>query len=527
MNKIKHLFLHLYYEEERYIKKILGITIIIGIFCLIKYFNNNDLNNFIYLLYWILLVFGLSSIYYIVKILFLYEWHLEYQSELTKELCIEYLPKIMKIFGLTSVGKDTFCSFFAKTIRNHIKEKYEMEYIHISNILYMIDFKKLNEEIIKNKNKLKLSDRTLFNENCKSFLIDNNCFKFNKYIDFDLMNNYLQISFKKISYFKKLIEYVRLYVRVNLYDNYILSNQPYLEEEKTAKVFSNDYLKIKHLKVEKKKKNQIEVEEEKIKFPLIEGSIVIETEADAWWNNLDPDVKKYLENSGIRHTKAFNRHLFGTDYYHIQVGQVQDRVNKQLRELDHGFIHIIQTEKIYAKPKKINRYENKISKFENRIYRLNNKIDKKSTKRRIKKLDKIKRKISKKIINLEKIKENLYLKQFIYVTRTGAQETFDEISLMRLLKKENYTANFKTHIYFKASDSWPNYNDKYLEAIANDLFSKNTVDFNDLENWNKELILNKNEAYLMNYPVLNDLFKLDKKILYENNYIKYVEDEIE
>ena len=68
MNKIKHLFLNLYYEEERYIKKILGITIIIGIFCLIKYFNNNDLNNFIYLLYWILLVFGLSSIYYIVKI---------------------------------------------------------------------------------------------------------------------------------------------------------------------------------------------------------------------------------------------------------------------------------------------------------------------------------------------------------------------------------------------------------------------------------------------------------------------------
>lgn len=538
--KFKNLFLKIYHNEKRIIKRyylIEKINILIFIVTLISSFVSKDneiilnLLSFVFLINFILLVIILTSYKIFKKHVGIYIY-LEEQDVLTSIASELKIPKKLKISGLTGAGKDTFASGLIQNNIKNIKNRLEKLINNITDLLYMIDFDLLNNTIIENKNQFDVQHTKSYDNQIKKILADNNNFLLERFSNISCISDFIEEMFTLKSINDLLITYIKTYHRLKCVDNYVLSNQPYIEDTKQqipAKIFSLDYLKTNHEIKEKTdiKTKKKEYYQEKVFFPIIhEGVIVFETEVDALYNNLDEDVKKMLKKGGLRNTKAFDRHIFGENYFNYAVGQNHSRVNKSLRELDHGYATIIEREEIPGKRYKILKLDKKIEKCRKRIYK-NEKRKTKLLKYKFKKIVLyLKNKnytLSEKVSKYSRLKklyeENGYIVMLVSITRNETG-TPVEVSLNELMSKANYIVNYTTKFVFKMNKCRGTYNTHYLEMIREYFKNKSEITWDEIPNWDLDLKLKEKHIKEMNYSVFNNFLNIKEEEMLLKKYKK-------
>ena len=268
----------------------------------------------------------------------------------------------MKTDGNRGAGKDTLISGMISVLRNDLIEKILDEMEEIEVICYLYNFDALNNYLDLNHKLFMVNTRAAFFKQFISMMEDNNCFIKKHYInnietEKHINNLYLvkkNINFEAIQNVKYqyyngidrkhfltlIIRYSMLYIRINYYQNYVITNQPFLETPHlAAKEFCTDFIKINN-------------KHSQWPWPLAGGVIIFESEADAFYTNVGKGNESVVD-LGIRNFKAFFRHLLGENSVWIQNGQRVKRTNKSLRELDESFISVIEKNIVYGGQKRI------------------------------------------------------------------------------------------------------------------------------------------------------------------------------
>lgn len=325
----------------------------------------------------------------------------EYEHEATRQYIINKMPHLLKTDGDTGAGKDTLHAGIESVLVEYFNYKTIAEIEEIKEICYIIDFDKLDNDLLEHQelfitnSKEKIEEAFIGNEDKPGIATFNNCYIKKFYLKRKivtpegLVQDYYNFIRDPYSYqtpyssgvrvqrkhFLQLImfEYIEWFMRIYVEQNFLYSNQPKIEsihKSLMAKVFSLHFLRSKTQEklILNKSTNKKEKKEEKVLFPFKDRIIISETECDTWYSNRSGDVDKDMLDGGIRDTKAYNRHYF-KDFYWLQIGQAASRTNILLRELEHGYQHVYSRSEIEGGGTlwlefKLNRILKKIAKIE-------------------------------------------------------------------------------------------------------------------------------------------------------------------
>lgn len=508
--KIRNLYLSIVENIKSVRKVMIFIIILISIYHLIDAATNYKFDYFVIQeIYLALQVLGIVLIAKLFHFLF-GKWYVhEYKRELTKLYIVEKLPRSVKWDGFRGVGKDSTVSGIAKELRLDIMDKNmsDMEFIRI--ICYPYNFDLLDEYLDDHHIGMMTNSKNKFFSLFIKMMGESNCFIKEAYLEDFIADDHLKelyqmrknpddkiidkINFKyddgisKQHFLSLLIKYSLLYIRTKYLPNYIVANQPYMETKGlTAKMFSTDFTNIQSDQV-------------KWAWPIVGGVIILETEADAFYPNVG--TKGSAMKSGTRNFKAFFRHLMGEDSVWFQIGQRAARTEKSLRELDQAFISIIEQSKVQGGEKRIFFVQRWLSWVE---YWIRHSIRKKSKEKQI-------RRKSKAYQRIRRLKNDGYVYVDMKIARSEESGMAEELSLKQVLSYDKpIYENYCIKLCFKMTDVYGGYNTHYLEAIAEILANRSKMQFQDVPNWDPDLVLKKHHIEFMNYPVLNEMAGIKK-----------------
>ena len=508
--KIRNLYVSIVENIKSVKKLMIAIIILISLYHLIDAATNYKFDYFVVQeIYLAMQVFGIVIIAKIFHFLF-GKWYVhEYRRELTKQYIVEKLPRSVKWDGFRGVGKDSTVSGISKELRIDIIQKNveDMEFIRV--ICYPYDFDLLDGYLADHNSSMMTNSKNKFfglfiemmkSSNCfikeaysKDFVADEHLkelYQMRKNPDEEIIDKILfkyDDGISKQHFLSLLIKYSLLYIRTKYLPNYIVANQPYMETKGlTAKMFSTDFTNIQSDQV-------------KWAWPIVGGVIILETEADAFYPNVG--TKGSAMKSGTRNFKAFFRHLMGEDSVWFQIGQRAARTEKSLRELDQAFISILEQSKVAGGEKRIFFVQRWLSWIE---FWIEHSIRKKSKEKQIKRK-------SKAYQTVRKLKNDGYVYVDMKIARSEESGLAAEMTVKQLLSYDKpIYENYCVKLCFKMKEVYGGYNTHYLEAIAEILANKSTMQFQDVPNWDPDLVLKKHQIEFMNYPVLNEMAGIKK-----------------
>jgi hypothetical protein len=416
------------------------------------------------------------------------------------------IPRSIKWDGYRGVGKDSTVNAIRKIFQRELEQSLVEELELIEIICYPYDFKLLNSELDTYNKELMVNSKNGFFKVFKRLLIDNECFlkpiykkSFNvdehimdfEWIKKDPFNKNLKdIRFKYNNlisvqhYLNLLIKYSIGYIRLNYMNSYLVANQPTMEtDDKPAKMFSTRF-------------TEIQKDNSEWPWPIDGRFIIVETESDALYPNVGVKKGNQPMQTGLRNFKAFFRHFFGEEAVWMNIGQRASRTNKQLRELDHAFISVIEQSKIYGGEKRIY--------FLNKIMCWINFWIKHS--KRLKSKEKQIRRKSKLIELVRRLENTGYIYVDIKVSRDDQGGKAEELSIKKILRHDkSIYENYKVKLCFSILDCYKGYNTYYLESLAEVKAQQSTMNYNDMRSWDKDMILKRKDMEYMGYPVLDDV----------------------
>ncbi|MDL2292246.1 hypothetical protein LJC17_01435 [Acholeplasma sp. OttesenSCG-928-E16] len=432
----------------------------------------------------------------------------------TKKYITKVMAKIIKIVGETGAGKDTLASAIVYILRTYFVKDIKDQRKILKSILYQLDHKLLKKYFEGNYTKYVSGDHDYIEKLIFKFLQNNNPIKkrYRKLWNFETMlQNYQEEELlKRYGWYQNyktnhlieiIIKYIELIVRSKV-KNFVFSNQPYMETELIpAKVYSTNYLKLAHpSKIVKEV-----LYKERICWPWMNYSIAYETESDALWNNMDKDITKYIKEHGIRNTRAFIRHFQGENFYMIQVGQNAERVNKQLRELDHAIMQIAGRTEDPGWPKVrflLMLVKGIIYGFYGLIYLIT------PLAVRIRHL------IAKLSNFMQKLKDYGVIKIDIIISNNQRQGELRAVELKKITKGKDILIKYATKLVFPTKASRGRYDSYYLRSISDTLKVKSHMNMLEAPSWKKDLSFTKEQAIIINHPVTNKMYEIsDKEIL--------------
>ncbi len=591
----RNLYLKLYpkrYSIDRFVKtSILLYFLFVLIYNLILHFSNKNINyNLI-----IILISLLPGYYIIKKILFLYHFFIgDYQLNeqglyATKEYITNHMLKLLKIFGRTGAGKDTFMAGCAITLSDYFKEKTYMEMEEIREICYIFDFEKLDEAILDNYqdyltfSKEKILAKFIGNQEEPGLALYNNLFLKKHYLKSKeitpefIVNDYYNFKENPFNYETKyaygvginrkhylqliLEEYIEWLIRLNIENNFIVSNQPFIEDIDSgtmARKFSFNFLKTKRVVSKKpitdpKTKKRMK-RDQVVLFPWKDRLVVTETECGTWYSNKSGETASEMMEGGIRDFKAYQRH-FMSDFYWFQVDQASDRTQKIFRELDHGYAAILSRNEVEGGKKinlflnfKLNRYQKKVDRMLRKRNRLENSKIKHlqkmediqnllnaSNKEKYKiKLDKFKKKYKPKPLNNKyynylykisilknQIKENKkdgYIQLVVCMSPSGSMpQDYNIVPMNQIINNDSVPVHFVSKFIFRTRDC-ERYDTRYLRNLAESKAQESNIVLAQVKRWANDFKLRKEDVAWMGYGAGNDMFGITEE---EVNDLKY------
>jgi hypothetical protein len=269
----------------------------------------------------------------------------------------EDLNQINQVSGAVRSGKDSSTTGAAIITKDYIRKKELKELNKLRYELYIYDFKKIDTWLDKNGKRFLVASEYRINNVFKKTLRDNKCFIdeywINKGIDHKIHlrtwkyrkgKEVPDVAYQDgltpggIHFLDMLKRYILLYMYYYYVPNFIMSNQPIMEDwtvvKKTGKIdrlfskkLSQDYFKLK--------------EETPIPFPM--RGFVIETETAIFYSNVDTSNEKYVKDeSGIREFYTTAGHILREQVFLYGITQSATRVMKALRELYPGYQHVFK-----------------------------------------------------------------------------------------------------------------------------------------------------------------------------------------
>lgn len=527
------------------------------------------------------------AIYHYVRGKFkLYDSEVEFTTEYIKNK----IPRLLKVSGETGAGKDTVSAGISSVMSKYYYQKTIEEIEQIKQICYIFDFHKLDEDLsisyrrFLTFSKKKIEKAFIGDSDSPGMAIFRNLYLNEKYHikAEELLQDYYNFIKNPVFYeteyasgvrvmrkhFLELImfDYIEDYIRINVEENFLMSNQPMIEDldkQLMAKQFNFNFLKSKIIKkkvLDRKNNKKIEVQEN-ILFPWKNRIIVNETECDTWWNNRNPNVNKSIKEGGIRDTKAYNRHMV-KDLMWIQIGQNAERTDLLLRELEHGYLHVYSRTEVennipfllqfrlkYA-CKKIAKIEKKynrnisnmdLQKIEDcrSLYEASSndiflkKIEMIQKKYRPKEYkDKyyiLKNKISKITSEINNIKKEGYIKLVVCLSKQPEHPAQYDVKSMREIMRDitKVPTTFVAELTFNTSDC-ERYDTRYLLTLAEERSSNTKIEYAECRRWSKNMKMNKEDVLWLGYGSANEMFGITEEeeddILYGDGYKKYKDD---
>ncbi|MGE4571124.1 MAG: hypothetical protein AB7E09_00030 [Candidatus Izemoplasmatales bacterium] len=506
-HKIQDIYSYLHDNKTIIRKWIIILSIIVSLYFLIDSYTNYDFDYFIlHEIYILLVLFAL----YIIAIVFhkLFGKWLIHKKNL--RLTVDYvslkMPRSIKVDGHRGTGKDSTVNAIRKIFQRDMEEIIKLEIEMIEMVCYPYDFKLLNSELDNYNKELMTNSKNDFFNTFKKILIDNDCFikpvykkdfsvekhleDFNE-IKRDPFNPEINKTKYKYNngitiqhYINLLIKYSIGYIRLNYLNSFLITNQPMLEnDDLPAKMFSTRF-------------TNIQKDNSEWPWPLDGRFIINETESDAFYPNVGVKKGDQPMQSGLRNFKAFFRHFFGEESVWINIGQRASRTNKQLRELDHAFITIIEQSKVYGGEKRIYFLDKFLSWVNFWVkHSIRNKAAEKQIKRRSKIYELVRR-----------LENSGYIYVDIKVSRDDLGGKAEEMTIKKILRHDKKIyENYKVKLCFKIIDCYRGYNTYYLESLAEIMANKSKMTYKDMKSWGKDLILKKKDMEYMGYSVLDDV----------------------
>ena len=222
--------------------------------------------------------------------------------------------------------------------------------------LYIYDFKRVNEWLEKYGKRFFVASEMRIKKVFVSMIQENDCFIDNYWINKGITpkTHFSTWKYKKNKYVPDvpfedgltpggkhyldlLYRYVLLYMHHYYVPNFIMSNQPVLESFTIVKKS-----RIKRLFSKKLSQDYYKLKEE-TPFPHPMRGFEIETETAIFYSNTDKELENEIKNtSGIREFHTTSGHLLREAVYLRGITQDPNRVNKSLRELYEGYIHVFR-----------------------------------------------------------------------------------------------------------------------------------------------------------------------------------------
>ncbi|MFA5006254.1 MAG: hypothetical protein WC509_02115 [Candidatus Izemoplasmatales bacterium] len=512
--KLRGLYVRIY-EGQKTIRTIMIVVgVLVSLYHLINSFLNYDLRHFIIEE---LKVAGVFAAVILVARIYhglFGKWYVhEIRSELTADFVRVKFPRSVKYSGFRGAGKDSTANAIIRILREDLVRHNIEEMDEIRIICFPYDFDALDDELQENHEALMTNSKTEFFGKFIEIMKANDCFlkpTYRKEIDPEahLQELYTmrkqpakdvveKIAMKyddgiqKQHFIALLIKYSLLYVRVNYLPEYVITNQPYIEDRETgmmAKVFSTNYTAIQQ-------------DTAKWAWPIVGGVIIDETEADAFYPNIGK--KGSAIKSGTRNFKAFFRHLLGESSVWFQVGQKSERTEKSIRELDTAFVTVLEQTKILGGEKRIFFVNLWLRWVE---YWVEKSIRKKSKERQI-------RRRAKAIMAIRRLQNRGgYIYVDMIVSRSEQASSVNELSLREALAYDKpIRINYLIKLCFPITQCYGGYNTHYLEALAEILARKSKERWQDIPSWDPDMTLKMKNIEHMNYPVLNEIAGIKPK----------------
>lgn len=512
-NKIEDAYSNIYDHISTIKKWIVGLTVLLSVFHIIDTFVNKfGIGYFLIREASLLLIVYL--IYLVGKLFhFLFgKWLIiKKDARLTIDYVSNKMPRIMKITGHTGAGKDSTMNALAKIFTYDMKLSIIEEMREIKTICYIYDFKLLKTELDTNCKNFITSSKRKFFDAFSELLIDNDGFIKPYYKEDFLIKEHLDnfqtiksnpfdidkikpIDYKYDDLIKPrhfidlLIKYAINYIRITYMDTFIITNQPMVDKQgKPAKMISSRFTNIQE-------------SDHEWPWPIDGRVIMMQSETDAVYPNTGSNDKSPMK-TGLRNFTAFERHLFGEDFVSMNTGQRNKRTNKQLRELEHVFIKIIERSPIDGGEKRrwfIDRWNAWC------IFRTQHAFKEKTK-------EKYKKRISKNYIKKTQLINSGYVYVDVKVSRSDEDNHADQMSLKRLLNHDKKIyENYMAKLCFKKIDMYRGYNTYYIENIGEINANKKDTSWNDVKSWNPDLILRLEHILYMNYKIFKDMIGVDK-----------------
>lgn len=574
---IIYIYYYLYYHVVTFKKWIKYILVLITatmtvLFCI----NDYDERYIIYLLS-VMLVYGI--LYGIIKIyyeLFGIDIINQYEEQLSTLFIEKKIPHIAKFFGPTGVGKDSTGAAITQKVATMLARTLSEEIEDLKKRLYMINFRyvdiHLDLQFLNYINQKLDIKREYFTH----ILELNNCFFYNQFLrkwntqdiltdwklwQKDIKGYKSELVFDDLvnpkHYIEMLFDYCCKWTRYNKVMNYVLSNQPFLERPGLAAlVWSFDFSKTKSgppLQVGVGPDKQYFAE--RIFFPFVERLVVYETEVGAYYYNKDNEMRKEVFDGGVRNSKAFNRHLYGEHYYHFQFDQKANRSLKELRDLDHAYIGIIDRRMFPGGKKRIwildifksiinffstkevtDKYNDILTlKKEEHVDRYRRMYDITKNKKYEKKFNDIintnyrdytsfSLKIDKLNTKIESLKARLknqgYIKVQLSISDNEDSSSATIFTLRELLSKDKplWNLSYRTELTFKIVDCYGHYDTHFLKAAGYNRAAASEINILDVPPWPLSLNLNKQIMLYMGYPNSYGMFGITHHDIREAKY---------
>lgn len=588
-----NLFLTVYEHRKQLLsltyKLVFFIDLILYIVYLIRFYGFKDEENtLIYVLF--ILSFGtigITLIFYLYYKILGKNSLLERNVMLTEKYVEELLPPIVKIYGPPRIGKDTTGISFTSILVRRNKRIIPIAMKKIRKICYIFDFQFVNRACNTYYEKFLTSSKSQRKENfiklCEKSSIQ--AFLKERYLTQinyqDLVDEYKEYLANKVTFeseymyndgiakkhFLELLnEYMFLYVRLYIMKNFTLINQPYIEDPTTGltgKKYSAFYEAVAtpparpyELEGEDGKKKYI-LSEEIVECPIVDWTMLYESEKDSWTNNLDQAASKWGKEHHTREWTAFYGHSY-EQVYKISICHDASRQLKYLRELDAFYINVLQRQEYLGAGKrvailsvfqKITNYfaekgnlrlddanntilykrQEKIKYYE-RLYKATGDdkylaLIENIQNQELKKTSKFSDKMAQWNKGLLERIEQLQRKYgVIKITATISDQptapNLKEATLKQLINRETplYHEAYRVDFYFRMTDSMGRYNHKYMSDVLESRAKQSTITFHDVECWEPSMVLTKKSMLHMAYPAGLELYSITKKEVYDRWY---------
>lgn len=516
-----------------------------------------------------------KSLLYLIHWLIGYQLILEKEIKLSEEVVNKKIPAIAKISGVTGAGKDSLMRAFGSVKRKNYINIIRKRLHTIKDTVFFIDFIKVEELVDNNIKRYSIIDqdrliRTLAKDLKDGYTIIKRTFT-NKYHQLELISDYAFFIKEPKFYISKYVidkglehehclnliaEYIYLYYRLNIDKHFLMTNQPSIEDKRSklmCKMFSLDYFKLAHQSVRKK----TDVYKEKVIFGLTDYLCLMESEVDSFYNNLDRQVNQELLKSGVRDAFAFNRHIFGENFSYYQVGQNASRCASLMRELTHSFITVYSKEIISGGRLRclvlnlLNKPVTFILEFNDIFLELkkkrlkikkdimipkyllmyqathNKKFQKKADKLKNKNyknrkgLGKFVEKANAKINMLvEKYENDGWIKITFGVCSNSTSEAHDQVSVRQFLKLNVINGQIVT-LTFRRKNTHGLYDTHYLKALKKNLEANSSLNFYNINCWDSDMVLKKEDAIITNYSVFDNFFDISSQERFDYSFELY------